>query len=250
MSQDTRFHAILELFLESKNPQHYSMLLSGNDLTSFCEKHSLKIPAEDLIQAFTHKSFSHEFQSAHQEQLEFLGDAVLQLILTEELYRRYPDEKEGHLSKLRSALVNEKSLSTMATALGLQNLILVGKGEFRKKLFEQSVVLADTFEALLAQIYRFHGLEFTKTLLLGWINTFIPNAFSENFLDDFDAKSKLQEKVLAKYKKLPRYTSESRGENFEITLWINDEVKGSGIFPSKKTGEKELASDALKKGNI
>src|SRR5690606_10949876 len=99
-------------------------------------------------------------------------------------------------------------------------LILVGRGEFTKKLFEKNLVLADTFEALLAQIYQAHGLEFTKTLYLKWLKEFIPTAFDEHYLDDFDAKSRLQEKVLAKYKKLPRYSSQSQGDEFEITLWI------------------------------
>lgn len=244
------FHDILNGILETKNLDDLKELFEVQDLHSFIEKHKLNFPVKDLLLAFTHKSFSHEFNVPHQEQLEFLGDAVLQLILTEELYRRFPEEKEGRLSKLRSALVNEKSLALMATGLGLDSFILVGRGEFKKRLFEQAVVLADTFEALLAQIYRFHGLEFTRELLLGWIDEFIPSAFDENFLDDFDAKSKLQEKVLAKYKKLPRYSSENHGDQFEVTLWINDEVAASGIFSSKKAGEKELAQETLKKGNI
>lgn len=248
MSHEPRFHEILSDNLESKNPDILSNLSGHKDFVAFMNSLSLTIPPMDLIQVFTHRSFSHEYNVPHQEQLEFLGDAVLQLILTEELYKRFPGDKEGQLSRLRSALVNEKSLSSIAKKIGLGKLIIVGKGEFKKKLFEQDVVLADSFEALLAQVYRFHGLEFTKTLLLGWINEFIPNAFHANFLDDFDAKSKLQEKVLAKYKKLPRYSSEPRGENFEISLWINDEVVAIGIFSSKKSGEKELAQKVLKKG--
>lgn len=217
------------------------------DFQVFADTYSLKISKEELVQAFTHKSFSHEFQTPHQEQLEFLGDAVLQLILTDELYARRPSEKEGNLSKLRSAIVNENSLATIARGIGLNHLILVGKGEFKKGLPEQSVVLADTFEALLGQIYRHHGLEFTKNLFLSWLNKYIPRAFDENFLDDFDAKSKLQEKVLAKYKKLPRYSSENEGDQFRISLWINEELQAQGVFSSKKIGEKELAQQVLKK---
>lgn len=227
-----------------------NQLFLHKDFDDFLQNHSLKIPLEEFTKAFIHKSFSHEFNVAHQEQLEFLGDAVLQLLLTDELYQKFSHEKEGYLSKLRSALVNEKSLSTLARGLGLSELILVGKGEFKKRLFEQDTVLADTFEALLAQIYRFHGLEFTKVLFLQWLKTFIPTAFEENFLNHFDAKSKLQEKALAKFKKLPRYASETVGDEFEVKLWINEELLASGVFPSKKQGEKELAQIVLKKGLI
>lgn len=243
-----RLHQFLEGVFESKDS--LTALLDHEDFQSFGHTHSLKIPNQELSHAFTHKSFSHEFGVVHQEQLEFLGDAVLQLILTDELYRRFPDYKEGQLSKLRSAIVNEKSLSTIARGLNLGELLIVGKGEFKKKLFEQDAVLADTFEALLAQIYRHHGLEFTRGLFLVWLSKFIPTAFDENFLEHFDAKSKLQEKVLAKYKKLPKYTSAEKGEEFEITLWINDEEMAKGTYPSKKLGEKDLAQQVLQKGLI
>lgn len=243
-----RLHQFLEGVFESKDS--YDLLLHHEDFQSFGHTHSLKIPVKEIAHAFTHKSFSHEFGVRHQEQLEFLGDAVLQLILTDELYSRFPEYKEGQLSKLRSAIVNEKSLSTMARGLSLGDLLIVGKGEFRKKLFEQDAVLADTFEALLAQIYRHHGLEFTRGLFLVWLNKYIPAAFEENFLEHFDAKSKLQERVLAKYKKLPKYTSVESGDEFEITLWINDVDVAKGVYPSKKLGEKELAHLVLQKGLI
>jgi ribonuclease-3 len=249
MSQ-TRLHQLLNTLFESKDLSLIAHLYNHQDLKTFAEKFALKIPVQELGQVFVHTSFSHEFNVPHQENLEFLGDSVLQLILTDELYKRFSNTNEGHLSKLRSAIVNEKSLSAIAQGLGLQDLIIVGKGEFKKKLYEQAAVLADTFEALLAQVYRHHGLEFTRTLFLKWLKEFIPTAFNENFLDTFDAKSKLQEKVLAKYKKVPRYTAEQKGEEFEVTLWINEERVATGLYSSKKNGEKDLAQLILKNGNI
>jgi ribonuclease-3 len=245
-----RLHDSLQLLYQNKDQTSLENCLNHEDFEIFANAYHLRVPKLELVQAFTHTSFSHEFQIPHQEQLEFLGDSVLQLILTEELCRRFPQEKEGRLSKMRSSIVNEKILSEMAHKLDLGSLLLIGKGEFAKKLQEQNAVLADTFEALLAQIYRHHGFEFTKTLMLSWLEAFVPNAFHENFMDDFDAKSKLQEAVLARYKKLPRYTSEAKGTDFEITLWINDEITAQGVFSSKKNGEKELAKDVLKKGII
>lgn len=247
MSRPRLHHTLMSVF---ENKTLISDLENHQDLVDFQQKFKLSIPARELVQVLIHKSFAHEFNVPHQEQLEFLGDAVLQLLLTDEIYRRFSEKKEGELSKLRSAIVNEKSLATIARGIELGNLLIVGKGEFKKNLFEQDVVLADTLEALLAQIYRHHGLDFTKALFLSWLTSFIPNAFDENFLDGFDAKSKLQEKVLAKYKKLPKYTSTEKGSEFEITLWINDIVSAKGTFPSKKMGEKELAKNVLDKGNI
>lgn len=243
-----RLHVFLEQVFVSKDliPE----LFVHSDFKTFADKYLLSIPTKQFAQSFTHKSFSHEFNVTHQEQLEFLGDSVLQLILTEEIYKRYPNYREGQLSKLRSAIVNEKSLALVARGLELEKLIIVGKGEFKKKLFEQDTILADTFEALLAQIYLFEGYEKTRSLLISWVEEFLPNAFSMHSLETFDVKSKLQETVLAKYKKVPRYTSESIGDLFEITLWINELPVEKGTFTSKKSGEKELAELVLKKGNI
>ncbi|MGE3608210.1 MAG: ribonuclease III [Bacteriovoracaceae bacterium] len=249
MSRPRLFLNLEELFL-GRDKSLLEHCLHHPDFEEFLKKHQLKMPLNQLVQALTHTSFSHEYQVPHQEQLEFLGDAVLQLILTDELFNRFGQEKEGQLSKLRSAIVNEKSLAIMARGIELDKLILVGKGEFKKNLPEQDVVLADSFEALLGQIYRFHGLEFTKNLFLNWLNTFIPSALSFEFLSHFDSKSKLQELSLAKYKKLPRYSAEAAGAQFEVKLWLNEELVASGIFNSKKGGEKELAELILKKGLI
>ena len=249
MSRPRLHDSLLELFSSKGNSELISLIVH-EDFKSFMELHNLKIPQEDFAQAFIHTSFSHEFQVPHQEQLEFLGDSVLQLILTEELYRLFPEEKEGQLSKMRSAIVNEKTLSVLASSLKLSELILVGKGEFVKKLYLEESVLADTFEALLAQIYRHQGLDFTKNLLLSWIHQYVPDAFNKNFLAQFDAKSKLQELVLARYKNLPRYTAQTLEQGFEVSLWINDQLKAQGVYPSKKAGEKDLAQIVIKNGNI
>jgi ribonuclease III len=242
-----RMQKMLSALFEHKDLSLLKGCQEHPDYLAFQTLHELKLPQDELLMAFTHTSFFHEFNSPHQEQLEFLGDAVLQLILTEELYRLYPEEKEGRLSQLRSAIVNEKSLALIASHLKLGELLLVGRGEFNKRLFEQDALLADTLEALLAQIYRHHGLEFTKRLFFKWLHDCLPQALEWSFLQGFDVKSKLQELSLGKYKKLPRYTSESIGEKFEIKLWVNDHLVASGIFPSKKAGEKELASEVLKK---
>ena len=244
------FHSLLQTLLEERNPNLLNDCLLHPDFEAFKLQHHLVINKEELVKAFIHTSFSHEYQIPHQEQLEFLGDSVLQLILTDELYKRFPEEKEGRLSKLRSSVVNEASLAIIGRGLGLDKLIFVGKGEFKRKLFEQDATIADTVEALLAQVYRFQGLEFARKWFLGLLESYIPMAFEMNALESFDAKSKLQEATLAKYKKLPVYTSEPHENGFEVKLWINDKLLGSGVFSSKKMGEKELASQALKQDLI
>jgi ribonuclease III len=245
-----RLHQDLNRLYSERSPELLLGCLHHPDFDRFKASHGLTLPTNELVQAFIHSSFAHEYQVAHQEQLEFLGDAVLQLILTEELYRRFPQEKEGQLSKLRSALVNEANLAILARGLGIGELLLVGRGEFIKQLFIQPAVLADTFEAILAQIYRHEGLEVTRKLFFGWLERFVPTAFEPGFLQSFDSKSQLQELSLARYKKLPRYESEPQGNGFEVKLWINEELLASGVFPSKKAGEKELAETVIKKNLI
>ncbi len=220
-------------------------LLKHDAFHAFLTLHGIPEGDDEFVQAFIHKSFSHEYDVAHQEQLEFLGDAVLQFILTEELYNRLPLESEGRLSKLRSSIVNEASLAILGHALKLNELILVGKGEFKKNLFDQDTVLADTFEAMLAVIYRKNGLDFTRNLFFKWLDQFRPGVF-ENDLADFDWKSKLQEKTLAKFKSLPKYTSYEKDHGFVIELWIEGKKVSEGFFHSKKSGEKELAENVFK----
>jgi ribonuclease III len=246
MSQ-TRLHTLLQQLFLQKDRALLEQCLNHSDFLEFMQIHGLKLPMAEVVQVFTHTSFSHEYEVPHHEQLEFLGDAVLQLIMTEELYRRNPLEKEGRLSKLRSALVNEETLSILARSLQLNELILVGKGEFKKELFEQPAVLADALEALLGQIYRHQGFEFTRNLFLRWLDKFFPQAFARDFLDQFDAKSKVQEKALALHKKLPVYVSETQGDGFQVQLVIDDKVMAQGFFSSKKNGEKALAQEVLKK---
>lgn len=245
-----RLNDSLNKLFELRSDSHLQEVLLHPVYQEFLINEKLKLPVEALREAFTHSSFSHEYQGPHQEKLEFLGDAVLQLILTQEIYLRYPEENEGRLSKLRSTLVNEKTLAHVAQKLGLSDLILVGKGEFKKKLFEQETVLADTMEALLGQIYRHQGFEVAREKFLSWLESARPDVWGPKSLENFDPKSTLQEKSLAKFKKLPAYTAEAQGEKFLVKLWINGELAAEGVFPSKKSGEKELASTVLKNGMI
>ncbi len=224
--------------------------LEHPDFSVFESKYSLSIPLSELALAFTHTSFAHEYEVPHQELSEFFGDAVVQLIVTAELMRLYPNEKEGRLSRLRSFIVNEKTLARVANGLNLKDLILVGKGEYKKELHLQDTVTSDTLEALMATIFKYHGLETSSKLFLGWLTQIVPEVFSMENLESFDAKSKLQEATLAKYKTLPRYSADTLNDGFLVKVYVNEEVVAEGVYSSKKIGERDLARKVLENKDI
>ena len=242
-----RLHDSLIKLYESRDPAVLNECLNHQEFTDFLKHHELTVPIDKLVSAFTHTSFHHEYQAPHQELLEFLGDSVLQLIITEELLKLHPLEKEGRLSKMRSSIVNEDVLAKLALHLGLNQLLLVGKGEFRKGLHLNSSTLADTMEALISQIYQYHGFEKTRDIVLKWIREYSSSLFDLSALEDFDSKSRLQELSLAKYKQLPTYKSEDLGGRFKVSVWIKDEIIAQGEFHSKKNGERELAREIINK---
>lgn len=238
-------HEQLKLLFNERSTLHLESCLNHNDYQIFLHHHDLKIPQKDLVAAFTHTSFSHEYEVGHQELSEFLGDAVVQLIVTNELMKLYPHEKEGKLSKMRSSIVNEKTLSVVAANLGLGRLLLLGKGEFKKELYLQDVVLCDTLEALMAKVFQHMGYEAASSCFLTWLKAAVPGVFALENLDQYDAKSRLQEATLAKYKTLPRYSAQEEGKEFKVMLWVNEKLIAEGVFTSKKIGERELARLAL-----
>jgi ribonuclease-3 len=204
-----------------------------------------------LFEVFTHKSFHHENNKStpHNERLEFLGDAILDLIISEKLIRQYPDKSEGDLSKLRSALVNETSLSFIASKLKLNQFILLGKGELKAQGSSKDSILSDAFEALLGGIYLDHGAQktfevFDEILLfLKDKHDFV--LMTDTHLKQFDAKTKLQEIVMKDYKVTPSYEINEIDNNFEIEFKINDFTIAKHSSISKKKGMQELARKIL-----
>ncbi len=244
MSRPRLHEQMLQLFSE-RNLQNLKACLEHPDYVSFLTRHELSVPLQEFVLALTHTSFAHEYDVPHQELSEFFGDAVVQLIVTSELMKLYPNETEGKLSKLRSSIVNENTLAKVATYLKLQDLILVGRGEYKKELHLQDAVISDTLEAIVAKIYIHHGIEFATARILSWLELSVPDAFKMDNLETFDAKSKLQEATLAKYKTLPRYSADTLTEGFLVKLWVNESVIAEGVYTSKKIGERELARQAL-----
>ena len=127
----------------------------------------VELSEEILKQAITHRSFSYENGGIPtNERLEFLGDSVLGIVVTDELYRKNPDAQEGQLAKLRAAVVNAKALADVARTLGLGEFLLLGKGEEATGGRDKSSILADAVEALLGAIYVEHGLEKSSEVIL------------------------------------------------------------------------------------
>lgn len=202
-----------------------------------------------FLLALTHKSYDHETSSqGDNERLEFLGDAILDVVVSVILYRENPHANEGQLSKMRSSVVNQNSLALVAQSLELGKIILLGKGEEASGGREKFSILSSTLEALIAAIYLDGGfLEVTRV-----IEKFFEDFFSEKSkqLWSYDHKSQLQEEVKKRWKMNPSYhLVEFQGPDharvFKIDVRINGKSMAIGSGSSKKSAEQAAARVAL-----
>jgi ribonuclease-3 len=206
-----------------------------------------------LVDAFTHKSFAHENQNnevSFNERMEFLGDAVLELVISEYLYREYSEFTEADLSRIKSYAVQESTLADIAKKLNVGKFLRLGKGEEITGGRKKPSLLADAFEALLAAIYLDSGYRKTREFILHHFIEKIIKTASDDFI--FDFKTRLQEIVQAKFGILPDYvTHKEEGPEhekiFEVKVYINDKVYGSGKGKSKKSAAQIAAKAGLKK---
>lgn len=213
------------------------------------------LSVERLFQIFSHKSFTHENPSfnLNNERLEFVGDAVLDLLVGGQIFKRYPESSEGELSKLRSSLVNEKSLADFAFKINIGAHVLLGKGELKLMGHEKASILSDTFEALLGGVYIDHGFEKTESFfddLLEYLNEKHRFDFlSSASLELFDAKTKLQEITMKDFKEVPIYHVEDvtndDGPKFKVQIFIKDQLISSLLGDSKKKTMQKLAQKVL-----
>lgn len=205
-----------------------------------------------LRQALTHKSYLNEAPSpaGDNERLEFLGDAVLDLVISEHLLRNYPETAEGRLSKMRARVVSEAGLSRVARRLELGRYLLLGRGEERSRGRAKSSLLANALEAILAAIYLEGGLEaVTRTV------TAIFREDLEALLDEAasaDYKTALQELCQRDFEELPAYrvlreSGPDHEKVFEVELSIQGRVWGGGTGRSKKEAEQKAAREVLEK---
>lgn len=205
-----------------------------------------------LLLALTHPSLAHENgePTPHNQRLEFLGDAVLQLVLTEKLYARFPEFDEGQLSKSRAKLVNGETLAAMAGTLGLGRHLILSRGEELNGGRDRASTLADALEALLGAIYLDAGLEAAREFIL---REFDPAISELDTLPGIDnPKGELQEYLQARSAAPPEYaivsaTGPDHDRLFECTVHHGGTELARGFGKSKKAAESEAAQAALKK---
>jgi ribonuclease-3 len=205
--------------------------------------------AELLERALTHKSYSNENRVPyHNERMEFLGDAVLNLVVSEYLMKTCPDSTEGDLSRLRAAVVSEPALAAIAREIGLGSYILLGRGEEQTGGRDKGSLLANCLEALIASIYLDTGKESADAFIIRFFENIInKTCISRGSLDH---KTELQELCQERLKQLPEYkvVSESGPDHqkqFEVEVWIKGQVSGRGIGRSKKEAEQRAAKEAI-----
>jgi ribonuclease-3 len=207
----------------------------------------VELSEEILKQATTHRSFSYENGGVPtNERLEFLGDSVLGIVITDELYRKNPDAQEGQLAKLRAAVVNAKALADVARTLGLGEFLLLGKGEEATGGRDKSSILADAVEAILGAIYVEHGLAKSGEVILQLFAPIL--AASAELGAGLDWKTSLAELVNSKSLGAIEYVIEQSGpdhdKRFSAQVKIGEDFFGNGEGKSKKEAEQHAAASA------
>ncbi len=209
------------------------------------------VQPELLRQALTHRSYSaeHRLGCLDNERLEFLGDAVLELVISHLLFKRHGERcREGELTRMRSFLVNENQLANQAHRLGLGKYILLGKGEDRSGGRSKPSILSDTFEAVIGAIYLDSNIEEVFLIIERWFGDLLDQAIEIGL--DQDYKSRLQELTQGRFHSVPIYeiekiTGPDHQRTFHVAIHFNDRVLQRGIGKSKKEAEQDAARKAL-----
>ena len=226
---------------------------SGNNMPPFSDiqqRLGYTFNDEELLErALTHKSYSNEYRvTSHNERMEFLGDAVLGLVVSEFLMNVCPDSTEGDLSRFRAAVVSEPALASVAREIGLGDYLRLGKGEDQSGGRNKDSLLADSLEALIASVYLDGGKDAAKSLVISIFEAMIMKTCAGG--TSLDYKTKLQEICQERIKQLPEYrivseTGPDHQKQFEMEVWINGRLSGHGIGKSKKEAEQGAAREAL-----
>ena len=218
------------------------------DYMEFLNKLGIETEKESLyIRAFTHTSYANEAKTISYERLEYLGDAVLELIMSEYLYKN-TEHEEGSMTKLRAHYVCENALYEYSIRLGMNEYILLGKGETESGGKFRKAIVADVFEAFLGALYLDKGLDVAKNFIY---KNIIP-LIEKKEIDFFsDYKSVLQELVQTDKRSLEYIVVNEEGpshnKTFTVNVKIDNILYGTGTAHSKKEAEQEAAKDALKK---
>lgn len=198
-----------------------------------------------LIEALTHKSYKQPYNN---ERLEFLGDAVMDLIVGEYLFKRYPNSDEGTLSKIRASLVNEEGFTLLAQHIGLGAYLLLSNAEINNNGRQKPSLLSNAFEALIGAIYLEAGLEKVHTIAMKLIDDVYKDQDISKLSKDY--KTTLQEITQARFGVTPEYrlikaTGPDHLKSFEIALYIQDKRYATAQGKSKKSAQQEAAFKTL-----
>lgn len=206
-----------------------------------------------LIEAFTHRSYlneNREHAGTHNERLEFLGDAVLELATTDFLFKKYPHKSEGELTNYRAALVNTVSLAESAQTIGINDYLLLSKGEARDTGRAREVILADTFEAVIGAIYLDSGYVNAEAFIARNLFNKIDGVIAKRAYQD--SKSRFQELAQEKKGVTPSYRTldevgPDHDKRFTVGVFLNNDEIARGEAHSKQEAEQAAAQAALTK---
>lgn len=224
------------------------------DFTLFEEKTGIKFKNKELLkQAFVHRSYLNEnvgLNIDHNERLEFLGDAVLELVVTDFLYKKYEDKNEGDLTAYRSALVNANIISEIASNLGMNEFLLLSKGEKKDTGKARQYILANTYESYVGAVYLDLGYDIARNFITETLLPQTDRIVNNNLWRD--AKSLVQEKAQEYFAQTPAYkvikeSGPDHDKKFNIGIYFGDELVATGEGKSKQEAEQQAAKNALVK---
>ncbi len=228
------------------------MRIMNIDFSKFEKKAGVIFSDKKLLkQAFVHRSYINENKDSgfdHNERLEFLGDAVLELVITDYLYQKYPNEDEGHMTSLRSALVNATTCAQVATTLDVNDFLLLSRGETKDTGRARQYILANTLEAVIGAIYLDQGYEIAKKFIYEHISPLVEDIISKKAW--IDAKSLFQEKAQEVEGVTPLYkttkeTGPDHDKRFTVAVHLGKKLIASGEGESKQDAEQEAARKGL-----
>ncbi|MCI0542319.1 ribonuclease III [bacterium] len=207
---------------------------------------------KDLLrEAFTHRSFLNESRErglTHNERLEFLGDAVLELAVTDFLYKKYPKEDEGNLTAYRAGLVNANTLSAVAVAIGMDDFILLSRGEAKDKGKARQFILANAIEALIGALYLDQGYAKAEKFIEKYVYPMTEDIVEKRLWQDaksfFQEKAQEEEGITPVYKVLAE-TGPDHNKEFKIGVYLGSMLVAEGIGKSKQEAEQEAAKAGL-----
>ena len=225
-------------------------MLNMTKVKEILARYDIKIKGYDnMLIAMTHSSYANEHQIKHNERIEFLGDAILGLLVAEYIYKSFTNMPEGNMSKLRATYVCEDANAKYAKEIGIDQILLLGKGEEQSGGRKRPAILSDAFESFLGAIYLDGGIEEVRKLLKVVV---FPHVLAVNEVQFVDYKSRLQEYIQAETRSALEYRLDNvqgppHMRVFTMSVYLDGLKLGTGVGKTKKDATQEAAKSALEK---